>query len=69
MATAQARIFKTTTPNGFSYTFDRTDTSDGSIDNAATAANAGAALDAVKALIGGLPGVFASAVINISTFE
>lgn len=69
MATAQARIFKTATPAGFSYTFDRTDVSDGTIDNAATAANAGTAMDAIKALIGAMPGVFASAVINVSTFE
>lgn len=69
MAIAQARIFRTTNPVGFGYTFDRTDVNDGSLDNFATAANAGAALDAVKALIGALPGTFAQATINVTTFE
>lgn len=69
MATAQARIFKTLSPASFSYTFDRTDVSDGAVDNAATAVNAGAAIDAIKGLIGAMPGVFSIAVINITTFE
>jgi hypothetical protein len=69
MATAQARVFKTANPASFSYTFDRTDTQDGAIDNAGTAANVGAALDAIKALVTALPGAFSSATIIITTFE
>lgn len=69
MAQAMAKIYKTTNPSGFAYTFDRTDITDGSIDNAATASSAGAALDAIKALVGGLPGVFSQASISIQTFE
>lgn len=69
MATAQYRIFKTTSPAGWAWTFDRTDISDGAIDNFATAANAGAALDAIKALVGGVPGTLYAIQGNISTFE
>lgn len=69
MAQAQARIFRTTSPAGFSWTFDRSDLTDGAIDNAATAASAGAALDAIKALIASMPGTFQNASINIATFE
>lgn len=69
MAQAIAKIYKTTNPAGFAYTFDRSDVVDGSIDNAATASSAGAALDAIKSLVGGLPGVFSLANISIQTFE
>jgi hypothetical protein len=69
MATAKAVISKTTSPAGFFYTFDRTDVNDGSTDNMATAANAAAAIDAIKALAGGMPGVISNINITINTFE
>ena len=69
MATAQAKIFKTTTPAGWTYTFDRTDLNDGAIDNSATAANPNAALDAIKPLIAALPGSLSIVTVNVTTFE
>ena len=69
MATAQAKIFRVANPSGFVYTFDRTDVQDGVLDNSASAGTAGAALDAIKALIGGLPGTFSNASISVITFE
>lgn len=69
MATARSEIFKTATPNGWSYTFDRTDVQDGVVDNTGTAASAAAALDLIKPLIAALPGTLARVQVNITTFE
>lgn len=69
MATARSDIFKTASPAGWSYTFDRTDVNDGVVDNSATAVSASAALDAIKPLIAALPGTLSRVQVNITTFE
>lgn len=69
MAGAHARIFRTASPAGWAWTFDRTDTPDAAIDNFATAANPNAALDAIKPLIGALPGTLSEFTIKVSSFE
>lgn len=69
MSQAQIRIFKTTSPVGWAWTFDRSDTPDAGIDNFATAANAPAALDAIKPLVAAMPGVLSTITIIASAFE
>ena len=69
MSSAQAKIFRTTNPSGWAWTFDRTDVQDSAIDNFATATSAAAALDAIKPLVAAMPGTLSSLLVNISAFE
>jgi len=69
MATAQAKIYKTSSPAGWYYTFDRSDISDAGVDNFATAANPNAALDSLKTLVGALPGTLFQIEFTARTFE
>jgi hypothetical protein len=69
MARAQAKVFKVANPAGWTWTFDRLDVTDGVIDNVASAANPNAALDAIKPLIGAMPGSLSTVILTIDTFE
>jgi hypothetical protein len=69
MAKANIRIYRTLSPAGFAWSFDRTDTQDSGIDNFATAANPNAALDAIKPLIAAMPGSIATVDMRVDTFE
>ena len=69
MAKSQAKIFRTGSPAGWLWTYDRLDVSDGAIDNTASATNPNTALDAIKPLIGAMPGTISSIVITSETHE
>lgn len=69
MATAKARIYKTTNPSGWAWTFDVTTQLDGSIDNIGTATAAAQALDAIKPLAAAMAGSLASIDMTIVSFE
>lgn len=69
MSKAKATIVKTANPAGWYWTFDRLDVSDATVDNFATAANPNAALDALKPLIGAMPGTLSGVTILVDSFE
>jgi hypothetical protein len=69
MSRAKAEILKTANPAGWFWTFDRLDILDAAIDNTASAANANAALDAIKPLIAGMTGTLSKVTILVDSFE
>lgn len=69
MARAQVTILKTANPPGWVWTFDRNDLLNDSVDNFATAVSPSAALDAVKPLIGQMPGTLSKLVLTVDSFE